>query len=96
MFYYWLVTIVLLLCYYCGFICFIIGSILRDRPIIGNILGNRRKLAPELDEQVEVCVGLEENVTTSIDIPVTFMPQFKLNSTRPATRMLKTCFFIII
>ena len=45
----------------------------------------------ELDGPVEVCVSLQENVTTAVDIQVTFMPQIKSNGTgRTATRKLDT------
>ncbi len=67
------------------FSCHHVGSILKD--------GNPE--IPESDGPVEVCVNLQNNVTTDIDIEVTFSPQLKAGSSRPAFRMLITLITVL-
>ena len=50
--------------------------------------GNPEILEP--NGPVEVCVRLQDGVTTDVDFEVTFTPQTKLGSARPATRMFIT------
>ena len=69
----------------CLFSCHHVASILKD--------GNPE--IPEPDGPVEVCVNLQNNVTTDIDIEVTFSPQIKAGSSSPAMRMLITLITVL-